>query len=92
MSYLPQPYQPDDRFDVVPASEAMNTIVTELEAVQEELADLLLSLLHPDLPAATVVAMRAQLEVAQSALAEARKQARKAVTILRLITAHEHLR
>ncbi len=92
MSYLPQPYQPDDRFDVVPPADAMQVIADELAAVQEEVADLLLSLLHPDLPATSVVAMRGQLEVAQSALLEARKQARKAVTILSAITMQQRRR
>jgi len=89
MSYLPQPYQPDDSFSIVPPEEALTTIVDELAAVQQEVSDLLISLGHPDLPAKTVTAMRGQLEVAQTALAEARKQGRKAVTILAAITVQE---
>lgn len=93
MSYVPQqPYQPDEQFSVVPPEDAMQTIADELTAVQQELADLLHSLQHPDLPAQSVSYMRGQLEVARTALDGARKQARRSVVILKAAAAQQHPR
>jgi|GEM_PF-1678518 len=92
MSYVPQPSQPsqpDDSFSVVPPEDAMSVIADELASVQQEISDLLISLEHPDLPAKTVTALHGQLEAARTILDDARRQARRAVVILKAAAAEE---